>query len=95
MLRKTLRKLTKTKQTFLSKIMTKATKLDQVIGEKIRINRIIRKRSRLWLGEKLEISEQQIRYYEIGKHRVSASCLYSIANFLKTSINEFFPEKND
>ena len=75
--------------------MTKVNKIDQEIGEKIRISRIIKKRSRSWLGKKLEKSEQQIRYYEIGKHRVAASCLYSIANFLKTPIGEFFPKKTD
>ena len=75
--------------------MAKATKLDQEIGEKIRIYRILKKRSRHWLGDKLDLSYQQIQNYEIGKHRVCASCLYTIANLLKISIGNFFPDKNN
>ena len=73
--------------------MTKATELDQEIGEKIRVNRIIKKRSRSWLAKQLQKSYQQIQNYESGKHRVAASSLYAIANFLKTPIDKFFPEK--
>ena len=73
--------------------MTKATKLDQEIGEKIRVNRVIAKKSRKWLGENLKKSEQQVRYYEIGMHRIAASMLHSISELLKTPIDKFFPEK--
>ena len=75
--------------------MAKATKLDQEIGEKIEIYRKIRRKSRHWLAEKLNLSYQQIQNYETGKHRVAASCLYVIANVLKTPINNFFPDKNE
>jgi len=73
--------------------MTKATKIDQEIGEKIRVNRVIKKRSQPWLGEKIKKSRQQIQNYESGKHRVAASCLYDIARILKVKIEDFFPEK--
>lgn len=73
--------------------MTKATKLDAEIGEQIRINRAIKKRSQPWLGKEIGKSRQQIQNYEAGKNRVTASCLYTIASVLKTPIDKFFPEK--
>ena len=75
--------------------MAKATKLDQKIGEKIRVNRVTKKRSRGWLGEKIKKSYQQVQNYETGKHRVAASCLVEIAGALKTPVINFFPEKNE
>jgi len=75
--------------------MTKATKLDQEIGEKIRINRVIKKRSQNWLSEKIETSYQQVQNYENGKHRVAASRLYNISKILKTPIDKFFPDGKD
>jgi len=74
--------------------MTKATKLDQEIGEKIRINRIIQKKTRTWLCKKLRKSYQQIQNYESGKHRIAASMLYAISDLLGVKIENFFPEKN-
>ena len=73
--------------------MTKATRLDQEIGEKIELYRKINRKSRYWLADKLNLSYQQVQNYEIGRHRVAASCLYTIAKFLKTPINNFFPDK--
>jgi transcriptional regulator with XRE-family HTH domain len=74
--------------------MTKANKLDQEIGEKIRINRIIQKKTRTWLCKKLGKSYQQVQNYESGKHRIAASMLYAISNLLGVKIENFFPEKN-
>ena len=74
--------------------MTKSNKIDQEIGENIRINRIIKKRSRSWLGRKLQKSYQQIQNYESGKHRVAASALFLISQFLDVKIENFFPKKN-
>ncbi|MBP7710782.1 MAG: helix-turn-helix transcriptional regulator [Rickettsiales bacterium] len=73
--------------------MTKATKLDAEIGEKIRVNRVIKKRSQPWLGKNIGKSRQQLQNYEAGLHRVSASCLYTIASVLKVPVDKFFPEK--
>ena len=74
--------------------MTKATKLDQEIGEKIRINRTIKKKSRTWLCKKLKKSYQQVQNYESGKHRIASSMLYSISELLGVKIENFFPKKN-
>jgi len=73
--------------------MAKANKLDKEIGEKIRVNRVLKKRTRHYIGAKIKKSYQQVQNYETGKHRVAASCLYSIAGVLKTPIDKFFPEK--
>ena len=73
--------------------MTKATKLDQEIGEKIRINRIIAKKSRRELGKNLGVCYQQIQNYETGKSRVAVSCLLNISKFLRVPIEKFLPKK--
>lgn len=75
--------------------MTKATKIDKEIGAKIELHRLIKHKSRHWLGDKIKKSYQQIQNYEIGKHRVAASCLYHIAKALKTPIDKFFPDKGE
>lgn len=75
--------------------MTKATKLDKEIGEKIELHRKLKRKTRHWLGDQIKRSYQQIQNYEIGKHRVAASCLYAISKALKTPIINFFPDKND
>jgi transcriptional regulator with XRE-family HTH domain len=74
--------------------MTKATELDQQIGEKIRINRIYKKKTRTWLCKKLKKSYQQVQNYESGKHRIAASMLHAISDLLGVKIENFFPEKN-
>ena len=73
--------------------MKKANKIDKIIGENIEVQRKIAKKTRQHLGNKLGISYQQIQNYETGKHRVTASSLFEIANFLKVSILNFFPKK--
>lgn len=88
-----MKNLITTNETFLK--MTKATKIDKEIGAKIELHRNIKRKSRHWLADKIKLSYQQIQNYEIGKHRVAASCLLKIAQSLKTPINQFFPDKND
>lgn len=74
--------------------MTKATKIDKEIGEKIELHRKLRRKTRIELGEKIKKSYQTIQNYEEGRYRVAASCLYAIAKALKTPIDKFFPEKD-
>lgn len=74
--------------------MSKASKIDLQIGQKIEFYRLLKRKSRHWLGGKIEKSYQQIQNYENGKHRVSASTLYKISNLLKIKIENFFPDKN-
>jgi transcriptional regulator with XRE-family HTH domain len=73
--------------------MKKATNIDKEIGEQIRINRVLQNRSRKWLGDKIGISYHQVQNYELGRHRISASCLLAVSQFLKTPISQFFPKK--
>ena len=72
--------------------MKKATNIDKEIGEQIRINRVLQNRSRKWLGDTLGISYHQVQNYELGRHRISASCLLAVSQLLKTPINKFFPK---
>lgn len=73
--------------------MSKATKIDQEIGQKIELHRLFKRRSRKYLADKIKKSYQQIQNYENGKHRVSAGTLFCISNYLQTPIEEFFPKK--
>lgn len=73
--------------------MKKATNIDKEIGERIRINRVLQNRSRKWLGDKIGVSYHQVQNYELGRHRISASCLLDVAHFLKTPFSQFFPKK--
>jgi transcriptional regulator with XRE-family HTH domain len=75
--------------------MAKASKIDKEIGQKIEFNRLLKRRSRKWLGDKIERSYHQVQNYEYGKNRVSASTLLAIAEALKAPIANFFPNKND
>jgi len=71
--------------------MTKATKLDQEIGEKIQIHRKLRNKPIDFLAKKLGRSYQQIQNYESGKHRIASSSLFVAAQALKFPIANFFP----
>lgn len=75
--------------------MSKPTEIDQKIGQKIEFHRKLRSKTRNWLASKLGVSYHQIQNYEVGRNRVSASSLYSIAESLKFPINNFFPNKNE
>jgi transcriptional regulator with XRE-family HTH domain len=72
--------------------MSKANKIDQEIGEKIELERKIKRKTRKWLAQRINRSYQQVQNYESGKHRVAASCLFLIASVLKVSIEKFFPK---
>lgn len=73
--------------------MKKATNIDKEIGERIRINRVLQNRSRKWLGDKIGVSYHQVQNYELGRHRISASSLFTISKLLKTPISQFYPKK--
>jgi transcriptional regulator with XRE-family HTH domain len=71
--------------------MRKTTSLDKEIGQKIKLHRWTKKKSRNFLGKEIGKSYQQVQNYEYGKHRVAASVLFKIAKILKVKIEEFFP----
>lgn len=72
--------------------MKKAGEIDKIIGEKIELYRKIAKKTRRQLAEKIGVSPQQVRYYEAGLNRISASGLWKISKILRKEIDLFFPE---
>lgn len=64
--------------------------IDRHIGAKIQELRLAHGMSRQDLGEKIDVTHQQLQKYEIGTNRVSAGRLALIAKFLDTSVTTFY-----
>ena len=64
--------------------------IDRHIGAKIQELRLAHGMSRQNLGEKIEVTHQQLQKYEIGSNRVSAGRLALIAKYLDTSVASFY-----
>lgn len=64
--------------------------LDSVIGARIREMRRKRERSLVELGHHLGLSYQQVRKYELGTNRISATMLLRVAQALDVDISYFF-----
>ena len=68
-----------------------ATEIDKLVGAKIRSLRQDQNYTLSELGERLNISHQQLQKYEIGTNRLSAGMLYEVARALNVNIEELFP----
>ncbi len=66
------------------------TKVDQLVGEKIRELRIAQNLTLSELGQELGISHQQLQKYETGTNRLSAGMLSNVARALRVPISELF-----
>ncbi|MEK6734470.1 MAG: helix-turn-helix transcriptional regulator [Pseudomonadota bacterium] len=64
--------------------------IDRFIGAKIQELRLAHGMSRQDLGDKIEVTHQQLQKYEMGINRVSAGRLALIAKFLGTSVSTFY-----
>lgn len=64
--------------------------IDRHIGAKIQELRLAHGMSRQDLGERIEVTHQQLQKYEIGTNRVSAGRLALIAKYLGTSVSTFY-----
>ncbi len=64
--------------------------IDKFIGAKIQELRLAHGLSRQELGEKIEVTHQQLQKYEMGVNRVSAGRLALIAKYLGTSVSTFY-----
>lgn len=64
--------------------------LDVHIGGRIRALRSMRRLSLEQIGEQVGLSYQQIRKYELGDNRISASTLFKVASVLGVEIGYFF-----
>ncbi len=65
------------------------------VGSRVRLRRILLGMSQTHLGEKLEITYQQIQKYERGFNRVSASRLYQISRILGVPVSFFFDDLDE
>jgi transcriptional regulator with XRE-family HTH domain len=66
------------------------TKVDALVGARVRLLRERRKMSQTALGEKIGVSFQQVQKYERGTNRISASALFQIARALDVVPSDFF-----
>ena len=66
------------------------SKVDALVGARVRMLRERRKMSQTALGEAIGVSFQQVQKYERGANRISASALYQIAKALGVAPSDFF-----
>jgi transcriptional regulator with XRE-family HTH domain len=71
------------------------TRVDQLVGEKIRALRIAQNRTLAELGTELGISHQQLQKYETGTNRLSAGMLSTVAEALRVPIADLFEDEGD
>jgi transcriptional regulator with XRE-family HTH domain len=67
-----------------------ANPIDQHVGARIRMQRMVRGFSQTELGRAVGVTFQQVQKYEKGLNRVGASRLQRIANVLKVAPDFFF-----
>lgn len=67
----------------------RAKRIDQHVGERIRLRRTELGLTQEQLAEALQVSYQQIQKYETGANRISAGRLYEVAHRLEVDIGYF------
>lgn len=68
------------------------TSVDQYVGARVRERRILIRMTQTELGERLNITFQQIQKYEEGVNRISAGRLYEIAEIMGVDFSYFFAD---
>jgi len=63
---------------------------DKHVGDRIRVRRLMLRKSQTELANALGVTFQQVQKYEKGTNRVSASRLQQISLFLQTPVPFFF-----
>jgi transcriptional regulator with XRE-family HTH domain len=71
------------------------SRIDAMVGARVRMLRERRKMSQTALGEAIGVSFQQVQKYERGANRISASALFHIARTLGASPADFFDGLSD
>jgi transcriptional regulator with XRE-family HTH domain len=66
------------------------SKVDALVGARVRLLREKRKMSQTALGDQIGVSFQQVQKYERGANRISASALFQIARALDVRPADFF-----
>ncbi|OLP59630.1 hypothetical protein BJF93_11160 [Xaviernesmea oryzae] len=72
-----------------------ANPVDVHVGNQIRIRRMLMKITQSDLGAQVGVTFQQIQKYELGKNRVSASRLQTMASILGVPVAYFFTGLRD
>lgn len=67
-------------------------RIDVHVGGRVRLRRMMLGLSQERLGEKLNLTFQQIQKYEKGANRIGASRLYDIAQVLEVPVQFFFED---
>lgn len=65
--------------------------VDTHVGKRVRLRREELGLSQTALGERLDVTYQQVQKYEKGANRISASRLALIAEVLRVPVSYFFP----
>ena len=68
------------------------SRVDILVGARVRIRRKELGLSSPELSKKLGVSQQQVRYYERGTHRISAGLLYELSRALSVPITYFYQD---
>jgi transcriptional regulator with XRE-family HTH domain len=74
----------------LSTAKKSANPIDQHVGKRVRMRRLMLGMSQTGLGDALGLTFQQVQKYEKGTNRIGASRLQHIASFLQVPISFFF-----
>jgi transcriptional regulator with XRE-family HTH domain len=72
--------------------MAGTRRIDQHVGERIRVRRAELGLTQEQLAQALKVSYQQVQKYETGANRISAGRIYEIARKLDVDISYFFEE---
>lgn len=64
--------------------------IDIIVGENLRHLREYCELSLEYVGDRMEVSYQQVQKYEKGANRISASKLYKAGEILNCQVSEFF-----
>jgi transcriptional regulator with XRE-family HTH domain len=68
----------------------KPNPVDQHVGSRVRLRRMLLGMSQERLGESMGLTFQQVQKYEKGANRIGASRLQQIANTLQVPVSDFF-----
>src|SRR4051794_1800670 len=69
---------------------TRTRRIDQHVGERIRLRRTERGLTQEQLADALDVSYQQVQKYETGANRISAGRIWEIARKLAVEVGYFF-----
>jgi len=70
----------------------KPNPVDQLVGRRVRLRRMLLGMSQERLGESMGLTFQQVQKYEKGVNRIGASRLFQISEILDVPVQFFFEE---